>query len=478
MRKYEAVMEFIMRSVYTGNLRPGDFLPSIRAMSQNLGVSNVTVYDAYCRLERKGLVRSKERRGFILNAVKETSNPKEPQQSSPQSDPAVFPDIQVRHFRDSIRQDQDLVRLGAFSPPNQYFPSEELSKCLARVIRANPQELNTYDFSSAISELTGFVEKMTAKYMSQFSGVLVSESEIINTTGASDGLRSVLSAVTNPGDLVAVESPGFPGFFTLIQQLHLIPIEVETDPSQGLNVDQLRLLLETGVKPACLLTTPNYQNPTGAVMPLENRKRLLEICQKHGVIVVEDDVLGPIRFENVFPALKSLAPESVIYVSSYSKTISPGYRSGWVAAGKYTMRVKSMYGMSSFAMMRAGQEAVAQYIASGKCYAHLKNLRRVYRKNRDQMVGAVEESFPRGTVTYRPEGGAFLWVVMPETVSAEALFAEALKNRVLLAPGNIFTRKGGFGNCMRFCYAMALTEKELGAIETVGALAKKMARQR
>ncbi|MDR1205568.1 MAG: PLP-dependent aminotransferase family protein [Peptococcaceae bacterium] len=475
MRKYEAVIEFIMKSVYTGNLCPGDFLPSIRAMSQNLGVSNVTVYDAYCRLERKGLVRSKERKGFILNAVKEISAPKEtsfyphPLQIQP-----VLPDIQVQHFKNSIRRDQDLIQLGAFSPPNQYFPNEELSKCLTRIIRAKPQELNTYDFSSATSETTSLVEKMTARYMFQFSGTLVSEAELFNTTGAWEGVHSVLSALTNPGDLVIMESPGFPGYFSLIQQLRLISMEIETLPPYGLNVDKLQLLLETGVRPACILVTPNYQNPTGSLMPLENRHRLLEICQEYDIIVVEDDVMGPLRFGSMLPTLKSLLPESVIYVSSYSKTISPGYRLGWVAAGKHTMKIRNVYGMGSFAIMRASQEAVAQYIASGKCHIYLKNLRRVYQKNCEQLADAIERSFPEGTAVYRPEGGSYLWVAMPGKISAEALFAEAMRHHILLAPGNIFTKRGEFGGCMRFCYAMALTAKEFDAVELVGNLAKKM----
>jgi DNA-binding transcriptional MocR family regulator len=472
MRKYETVIEFIMKSVHTGNLCPGDFLPSIRTMSQNLGVSSVTVYDAYCRLERKGLVRSMERRGFILNAVKETSGAKEAQ-PFPHDFQPVLSETQVRHFQNSIRYEADLVRLGALSPPNAFFPNEELSKCLMRIIRAKPQEINTYGFSSAISETAGFVEKITAKYMFQFSGTLVSESELFNTSGALEGLRSVLNALTNPGDLVVVESPGFPGLFSTIHQLHLIPMEIDAEPPCGLNVEKLQLLLETGVKPTCILVTPNYQNPTGSVMPLENRKRLLELCDKYGVIIVEDDVLGPIRFGSMLPTLKSLAPESVVYVSSFSKTVGPGYRLGWVAGGKYAMRIKNVYGMSSFGLMRASQEAIALYIASGKCNAYLKNLRRAYKKNSEQMAAAIEESFPEGTLVYRPEGGAYLWVTMPGQISADDLFSKALKHNIVLAPGNIFTRRGGFDHCMRFCFAMTLSDKEFCAIKTVGDLVKK-----
>jgi DNA-binding transcriptional MocR family regulator len=316
------------------------------------------------------------------------------------------------------------------SPPNKYFPSEDLSKCLARVARANPEEINHYGWSTDLTNTIIPVERVVAKHMYNTFGITIPEQEICLANGATEGLYFVLSTIAGYGDAILLESPGFLGAYHALQRLYLEPIEIETKPPHGLNIDHLEEVLRAGTnpKPKGIIVTPNFQNPTGSLMPIENRERLLHLCRKYDVIVIEDDVFGALRYGKRLPTLKELAPDDVIYVNSYSKVMAPGYRVGWIVGGKYSRSIKIVQGLESFVMTTASHLALAQYMQSGKYKPYVQNLRQIYEENSHLMTSALKKSFPAGTKVYKPEGGQYIWVEMPANISADHLYSEARKH--------------------------------------------------
>ncbi|MDR3294388.1 MAG: PLP-dependent aminotransferase family protein [Clostridiales Family XIII bacterium] len=468
MKKHEIVIEYIIRGVQTGNLGLGDYLPSIRTVAKNLGISTSTVFDAYCRLEHDGFVTSKERGGFRLTSISDI-----PALSvTTEHFPSPISDIQNKHYEKTGRYPQQMVPLGAMSPPNIYFPSEDLSKCLARIARTNPELINNGGLATNFANIIGPIEQITAKHMYKSQGITMPDSEICHTQGALEGLFLALRTITKRDDFVVVESPGFLAVYNMLKQLCLKAVEVEVLPPHGLNIDHLETLLDAGIRPACMVATPNYQNPTGALMPLENRKRLLRLCKKYDIAVIEDDTLGTLRFADKVPTLKELAPEDVVYVSSYSKIMAPGYRVGWVSGGKYAYNIRITQRLDPFVLTIANHLAVAQYIESGKIRVQMSSLRKIYAENCGKMAEALERSFPAGTQVFRPQGGQYIWVTMPENISATSLFFQAQNANILLAPGTLFNGQGKHNNCLRFCFALKMSQDIFDAVEIVGKLAK------
>jgi DNA-binding transcriptional MocR family regulator len=473
LKKYEYIIDYITKSIQMGSLRVGDYLPSIRELSQILNISNITVYDAYCRLESMGVVSSNARRGFRLDAIESILGFCDVYSYSSRRS-SITSTLQESHLVNGVMQ-KDMVPLGVQAPMNKYLPSDQLSKYMARIVRSDPEKINTYFNPSSVTGIVSHVEKMTAKFMYQNRGTIVPENEIISTNGAVDGVFLALSALAKTGDCVVVESPCYLALLSLINHLGLVSLEIEALPPHGLDIDKLEFLLETGLRPVCCIVTPNFHNPTGSLMPIENRRRLLELSQKHEMILIEDDVFGPLRFGKILPTLKCVMPDDVIYISSYSKIIAPGYRAGWIAGGKYTQELARVQSILSHSVMGACQETIAQYLESSNVKSFLKGLRTIYQENSTLMADAIEAYFPEHTQAYRPQGGQYLWVMMPESVSATRLHYEALKHKILLAPGSLFTMvQKNYDNCLRFCFAFEMNDKVLESIRIVGDLAKKI----
>jgi DNA-binding transcriptional MocR family regulator len=359
------------------------------------------------------------------------------------------------------------------APKNNYFPSDELSKSLVRVIRSYPYDININGLSEELEIVTVSFRKLTSDFMFRTCGIAVSDEEICTTYGASEALMYAISASTKPGGMVAVEDPGFMGVRSSIHFLKLNHIEIPTTPPHGLDIDRFELLLDYGLRPSCLVVTPNFQNPTGSLMPLENRQRLIALCKRYSIVLIEDDVLGALRYGPSVPVLKSLSPDDVIYVSSFSKILAPGYHTGWFCAGKYTKSLESMRPFVPSATSNLSQLAVAQYLSEGKAKNYLQRLRKTYERNRDIMAEAIRDGFPENTDVFVPQGGQYLWVQMPENVSANEMYFEARKKNILLAPGVLFSQQCHFQNCLRFCYALEMTPDIIDAIGYVGGLAKK-----
>jgi DNA-binding transcriptional MocR family regulator len=295
--------------------------------------------------------------------------------------------------------------------------------------------------------------------------------EIVITNGALEALNLCLMAVTRPGDVVAVESPGFYAALQAIERLDLRAVEIPVDPVTGLDLDALSEALTKHPVRACWFMT-NFQNPTGVTLSLERKKALVELLAKHEVPLIEDDVYGELHFQADYP-LPAVAFDRqglVMHCGSFSKTLAPGYRIGWASAGRFTDRVQRLKLMTTLSASIPAQAGIADYLQHGGFDRHLRKVRGALRTQLREMEASIQRWLPQGIRTANPTGGYFIWLEFPEAIDAMELHRLAIERGISLAPGPIFSAAHAFQNCIRLNYGHPWSAQIEDAIRTLGTL--------
>ena len=297
------------------------------------------------------------------------------------------------------------------------------------------------------------------------------EDELITTNGAMNAVSLCLMALGKPGDTIAIESPCYPGTLQLAISLGFKVLELPTHPITGLEIAALKEALP---KINLCLLVPNFNTPLGYCMPDERKEEIVALLAQHRIPLIEDDIYGDLYFGTQRPkCCKSFDKEgNVLWCSSVSKTLAPGYRVGWVAPGRYKdklLKLKLIHSISSAAII---QESVANFLKTGKYENHLRQLRRTLQDNYQHYVKAIAEYFPAGTRTSRPQGGLTLWVEFSKEIDTKKLYDLAIKQRISIAPGRMFTLQDQFENCMRLCIGLPWSEELRFKLKQLGNLAK------
>jgi DNA-binding transcriptional MocR family regulator len=253
----------------------------------------------------------------------------------------------------------------------------------------------------------------------------------------------------------------------------MLAVEVATCPEEGVIVDEVERTLSTHRPAACVFST-TLGNPLGVTMPEPDRRRLLDVLQKHDVVLIEDDVYGDLRFDGIRPTPAQFAGGSarVLTCGSFSKTAAPGYRIGWVVAGDLIGRIgrlKRAYSCSSGLLQ---QLTLADFMASGDYLRHLKALRPILARNAARMSALVEAHFPADTRTSKPVGGSVLWLELPGSVDAVGLFDAAIAAGISIAPGRIFSPCVRYAHCLRLSHGHCWDERIESAIAWLGLAAR------
>jgi len=471
IKKYEQIVRRIQDFITLGTLKDGERVPSIRSMANQMGVSIMTVLEGYRRLENLGLIESRPQSGYYvrpkaLRVPRSLLRLPEVCQSdiALRTEAVVLPEAVEQLAIQSLRK--DVLPLGAGQPDPDFFPNEGLSIHLARIARNDPRVVNQYCIGRGQHALLEMISKLMIN-----AGCAALEDEVVVTSGATQALMLALRAVTRPGDTVAVESPGYYGFYALLQFFSLNAVEIPCDPQNGLAVDALQTILHDGMRPACLLLSSNYSNPTGALMPDEKKETLVKLCSQYNLPIIEDDTFGELIFNSHRPRpLKALAPNIVLYVGSFSKILAPGYRLAWLAGGRHTDDILRCHGMSVLATPAATQLALASFLKDGGWKRHLRRLRKQYEENVRLFQTKIAEYFPNGTRTSNPQGGHFLWVELPQGNDAVALSVAAINDRISIAPGVLFSSRQHYRSNFRLNCAVKWTDEVEKAIERLGEL--------
>ncbi|PXX31119.1 MULTISPECIES: PLP-dependent aminotransferase family protein [Burkholderia] len=470
MKRYAALAQTIADAIRRGDLAAGTRIPTVRAACRAYRVSPSTVFRAYYTLESEGLIVARARSGYFVANLEDKhvrfghDPPRKPAAAQTGDDDPLF------RLLDSLKH-EDIVPLGSAFASYSLFPMSSLWRYVASAARS----MDRTNLLSGLPPGNDALRRQIAlRYLN--AGAALPMDEIIITTGALEALTLSLQALTRPGDIVAIERPAFYAVLQAVQRLHLKAVEIPVDPRTGLDLDALAEALDTHPVRACWFMT-SFHNPTGATLTDERKHALIDLLASRGVPLIEDDVYGELHFGTTPTRPAKLYDNSglVLHCGSFSKCLAPGFRIGWVAAGRYVRQIRQAKGASAPAADVPAQMAISSYLRDGAYDRFLRKLRRNLAAHQAQMLAAVRAYFPDGTEVFAPRGGYFLWIELPPRVDAMHLFGDAMESGVSIAPGPIFSATGGFRRYLRLNYGRPWTPAVERAMETIGTLA---ARQR
>ncbi|GFO54864.1 GntR family transcriptional regulator [Geomonas sp. Red276] len=465
---YEEVAGKVAHLIEEGTFGPGSRIPSVRALSRQLSVSINTVMEAYGVLEDRRLIEARPQSGYYVLA-RRGNIPAEPSMSIARSLPTK---VSIKELSSMIMRDmrdRSLVPLGAAIPNPEHLPIDRLNRMLSTEARRYREQSVSYESPPGCEKLRVQVARRLV-----YAGCTLTPDQIVTTCGCMEAVNLALLATCRPGDTVAIESPSYYNFLQALELYGLKALEIPTHPRDGMSIDALRYALEHNRISACLAVT-NFSNPLGCLMPDERKKELVELLSSHEVPLIEDDLNGDLSFSPERPRVaKSYDKDgSVLLCSSFSKTLAPGYRVGWIAPGRYQAEIERLKGVITIADATPPQLAIAEFLANGGYDHHLRSLRRIHARQIQQVTQAVGRYFPEGTRVSNPAGGFALWVEFPSYVDSLALYEQALKAGITIAPGPAFSPRQKYQNCIRL-NAGYWSEKVERAIETLGELAVAM----
>ncbi len=464
---YRQLADELAALMAAGTLRVGERLPSIRQTRAARGCSAATVFQAYYLLESRGLLRAAPRSGYFVAAPAAPL----PARSQPPAEarPVEVSELVFQLLGGGSQAAQPPVHapFGSAFPSAELFPLAQLRRALVAGSRKMSAAQLTSDLPGGHEELR---RQISLRYLR--AGMAIAPDEIVLTNGALEALNLSLQALTRPGDAVLVESPGFYAALQAIERLGLRAIEIPTDAAEGADLDGLAALLQQHQPKACWLMS-SFQNPLGSLMPPDKKRALVALLAAHGVPLIEDDVYAELHFD-AQPPLPAKAFElagNVLHCGSFSKCLAPGYRVGWVAAGRFAPALQRLKLSSSLGGSWPAQAALAEYLQGGGFDRHLRGLRAALLSQRDAMLAAVARHFPAGTRMTRPLGGYFLWIELPPgSQDALTLHAQALAEGISLAPGAMFSARREFGHCLRLNYGHPWSAELEQAVARLGAL--------
>lgn len=463
--RYEKLASELEGMIAGGALRHGDRLPSVRRLSQERRLSVSTVVQALRQLENRGMVEARPQSGYFVRRPEPTRE-QPAQRSTPTT--AVPVDVSQRLVRVLQAGCKPLVApLAAALPAPELLPVAALQRLYAGVARRHPALLS--GGSHINMDEPALVRQLVRRSLA-WGGPLAGD-EIVITNSCTEALGLCLRAVTQPGDTVAVESPAYYLMLQLLETLGLKALEIPTDPRHGMSVEALDLATRNGGIAACLLV-PNASNPLGSMMPDDKKRQLASLMAARGVAVIEDDIYGDLHFgqQRPWPIKAFDTTGNVMLCSSFSKSLTPALRIGFVAAGRYRSAIALQKTITSGGTNAITQHVLAEFLESTAFERHLRKLRHSYERQVEQMRAAVSRYFPAETRISQPQGGYVLWVELPEGLDATALYERAIAQNLAYVPGELFSPSGMYRNCLRLNCGNPHTPEIEDAVRRLGLL--------
>ncbi len=372
-----------------------------------------------------------------------------------------------------LTEQPDIISFGGGLPAPELFPVEEFKVAADKVLTQHGEKALQYSTTEGYRPLREFIVQKMCRY-----GIEAAPENVLITSGSQQALDLIGKILINPGDRVLTEQPTYLGALQAWQayQAEFISVPVDED---GLQTDLLEEALCSG--PKFMYILPNFQNPGGVTLSDSRRRKLIQMADRYGTPIIEDDPYGELRYEgdHLTPLVVLDAnrlnhdPRSdgsgffrgnVLYLSTFSKTLAPGLRMGWIVAPVSVIQqcVMAKQGMdlhsSTFVQMVSHEVA-----AGGFLEKHVREIREVYRHRRDVMLTSMERHFPPAVRWARPHGGLFIWAILPEHIDAAAVLKKAVENKVAFVPGTAFYPDGGGHNTMRLNFSNAKPDQiEIG----------------
>ena len=468
---YLQVADRLQELIDKGTMGSGERLPSVRQLSRDWTVSVTTVLEAYRLLENRGLIEVRPQSGHYVRPRLRAHLPEPPIERMRLKPTTVsLGDLSLMTLHDA--QDPELTHFGAAVPNPVLLPSEKLNRTLSAVARRQPNRATSYEFPPGSKQFRVEVARRAVT-----AGCALTPDEIMATNGCTSSLWLSLRLLVKPGDAIAVESPTYYGMLRSLEGMGIQAIEIPTHPVDGISLEALAYAMEQHPIKAVMLT-PNFSNPLGSLMPESRKEELVGMLADRDIPLIEDDVYGDISYDDERPKVCKAYDKKglVLLCSSFSKTLAPGYRVGWIAGGRFQADLMKLNMMNSLATPTLTQLAVAEFLANGGYEHHLRRMRRVLVQQMGWLRNAVARYFPEGTCMTNPKGGFVLWLSLPEKVDSLEFYERALQKKISISPGVLFSAKQQFRHCVRLNAAYATEDKE-SKIATLGAIARELAEQ-
>ncbi len=471
---YQQIETYLQQGILSGSLAANTRLPACRQLARDLGVNRITVENAYAELETEGLIYSKMGSGtYVL--------PPEPllrllpkgeagaswplwQQNLGFQERTIKIELQGKTSKKATRR-PDPISFASGIGDAHLFPAEDFRKVLQAVMRRDGIAALDYGEPNGYAPLRETIAHILAS-----QGVQTQADNVLITAGSQQALSLVSQLLLKPGDVILVESPTYSGALDLFRALDFKAVGIPVD-GQGMQVDVLEKLLQQH-HPKLIYTIPNFHNPTGTCLSSPRRHQLIVLADRYNIPILEDDFVGDLRYEGrTQPALKALDPGGrVIYVSTFSKILMPGLRVGFlVAEGPVYNSLVNFKRVNDLATSTLVQHALEAYVTVGRYQAHLRRSCQIFRKRRDTMLSAIRQHLPADVHTDSPQGGLFIWLQLPGTLSSEKLLLLAWEEGVDFSPGNsFFPNRAGGGNWLRLNFVAQSPDQIEEGIKRLG----------
>lgn len=381
-----------------------------------------------------------------------------------------------------LTEQPDIISFAGGLPAPEVFPVQEIQEACRKVLEKHSSRALQYSATEGYRPLREMIARHTTRY-----GIEVGPDNILITTGSQQALDLIGRALINPGDHILVERPTYLG---ALQAWNAAQAEYVTVPldDDGMRTDELESVLRTS--PKFIYVLPNFHNPAGVTLSLERRHRLIRMADHYGIPIIEDDPYGQLRYvgEHLLPLVVldnqfqgnngSPYTGNVIYLSTFSKILAPGLRLGWVVAPVEVIEKLVLGKQGADLHTSTFDEMVAYEVARGGFLDnHVRVIRSVYRERRDAMLESLEKYFPEEVCWTKPQGGLFLWVLLPERLDADSVLNNALKQKVAFVPGTSFYADGSGQNTMRLNFSYVKPEKIEEGIKKLGRVLKTSLRE-
>jgi 2-aminoadipate transaminase len=359
-----------------------------------------------------------------------------------------------------ITSQPDVISFAGGMPAPELFPIKEIEEACVKVLREHGAKALQYGITEGYVPLREFIVEKMGRY-----GIVASVDNVLITTGSQQGLDLVSKILLDPGDVIIVEAPTFVGALQSFRAYQASYASVPLD-EDGMIVELLEpRIVET--HPKFMYVLPNFQNPGGVTLSTERREGVVSLARQYGVPILEDDPYGELRYEGEYlePLVVISARQNgqdpagyfkgdVIYMSTFSKTLAPGLRLGWVVAPVEVVQklVQAKQG-ADLHTSNLDQMMAYEVVRNGFLEEHVKEIREMYRQRRDAMLSALERQMPEGVVWTHPQGGLFLWVQLPEGVDCLDLTEAAIEQKVAFVPGTAFYADGRGRDAFRLTFA-------------------------
>ena len=466
---YQQIAQALAQLIHGGTFKTGQRLPSVRETALTRGVSISTAMQAYRQLEEQGLVQARPKAGYF---VKRAQRIAQPSLSAPPQRSFLLERQSRSEAFAMLHQPGDSASFGGFTPQSSdLFDDQRLRVAVGRASRVHRRSLTEYNKADAGRPALRQAVAQRALHL----GCSLDANHIVITASCTQAVSLCLRAVTQPGDVVALESPTFFGYLDLIESLGLRVLEIPTHPATGLSLPALELALDTQPIKA-VLAAPTLSNPLGSVMPLAAKQKLVKLLAQRRVPLIEDVVFNDLLAgDERRKAAKAWDTEgNVMVCGSFAKTLTPGIRLGWVEAGRWRDAVATHKRLQGAATNVVLEEALADLLTQGSYEAHLRRLTTYMNQRRTEARRLISQHFPSGTRVSNPPSGDTLWLELDPEIHSMALFKRCASEGITFGPGELFTATDRYRNCLRLNFSGPWNPAGMQALARIGEIAGEM----